>query len=273
MLSINIVKVLNVIAIVFTLIVNAMATLLPINGKTTAQLSDQYPVYFVPPGYVFSIWGIIYLGLIAFGSYQFLFKKHDDFIRKISPAFIVSSAANVFWIIAWHYEQINLSVGLMLVLLVSLILIDLMLLKHDKKTEDRAFNWMVRIPMNVYLGWISVATIANITIALYKLNWDGFGINPAIWAAVMITVAGLLALIKLLKDSNKAFALVVAWALIGIYAKFPKESVISFPAVFFGALLLTVEVYLVLSRKDTEPKSKQVSKPAKKKSLKKAKKK
>ncbi|MDD4382282.1 MAG: tryptophan-rich sensory protein [Candidatus Dojkabacteria bacterium] len=205
-----ILKIATVVSIVVMFVVNILANAIPINGMTTGELSDAIPIYFVPAGYVFSIWGLIYLGLIL---YTFLmFKKYENFDKKISLWIVIGSLANAGWIFLWHYQLVYSSVILMLVLLASLIAI------HLEINKEKVSIWK-RIPFNIYLGWISVASIANISAALYLANWNGFGISGEIWSAIMIVIAcglGILAAVK----KNIAYTLVILWALIGILVKF-----------------------------------------------------
>src|SRR5512137_3017840 len=111
------------VTILATIVVNALANILPINGQNTGQISDRFHVYFVPAGYVFSIWGLIYLGLIAFAIFQALPSQRENLrLRKTGWWISLGGLANIAWIFLWHYEQFPLTVIAMLVLLGSLIL-------------------------------------------------------------------------------------------------------------------------------------------------------
>ncbi len=209
----------NIIGLVLTLFVNFLANTLPLNGKTTAELSDSYPNLFVPAGYVFAIWGVIYLLLTIFIAYQVLPKQRDDvFHEQISFLFIISSLANSAWIFLWHYEQVLLSVIVMLVLLMSLILIywrlEIGLNPIPLKTKIA-----LQIPFSVYLGWITIATVANVTAYLVSINWDGLGINETIWTIIILSVATIIAIIIILQRNDVAYTLVPIWAFIGIFFK------------------------------------------------------
>ena len=155
----------NIIAVIITIIVNSLANLLPIGGKNTGELSDNIPNLFVPAGITFSIWGVNYILTILFVIYlaKDLFKKEKRssiFLEKIGFFFIIASLANIIWIFLWHYEQILLSLIAMILLFVSLLF---MYLRLNIGIEKLSFNekFFVHIPISVYIGWISVATIAN----------------------------------------------------------------------------------------------------------------
>lgn len=205
------IKLAVVVSVVAMFVVNILANVLPINGITTATLSDAIPTYFTPAGYVFSIWGLIYAGIVVYVISMFTNFTDED--RKIYPWVIISSLANTAWIFLWHYRLIYVSVIAMIILLASLIAIYLILHK-TKKTSI-----LKTLPFNIYLGWISVATIANISAALYVANWNGFGISSEIWSAIMIVVATGFAIYSIFKRTY-SYSLVILWAIIGILVKF-----------------------------------------------------
>jgi hypothetical protein len=209
----------NIIGFFAVVAVNILANALPINGKTTAELSDSYPNLFVPAGYVFAIWGVIYLLLLVFTVYQASSKrKGAQFLGKIDYLFGISCAANVVWIFLWHYELVFLSLIAMCALLGSLILIYLRLdIGRGKPLrEERLY---VHLPFSVYLGWITVAPIANVVAALVSINWDGFGLGDVTWTMVIISVAVILTLLNIQTRVDVGYALVIVWALGGIMVK------------------------------------------------------
>jgi hypothetical protein len=203
--------------------VNALANILPINGYNTGQISAFYPNAFVPAGFTFSIWGVIYLLLLSYTigfTYYTLkrqaYPKSYKFIEQINPYFLWTCVFNMAWIVAWHYLQIELSVVIMLLFLITLIQLFLKsnMIANDLNLTQR---FILQTPFIVYLGWISVATIANITALLVAYKWTAFSIAPIYWSALMIFIALLLAVLMLNKFKAVPFALVVAWALWGIY--------------------------------------------------------
>ena len=203
--------------------VNALANILPINGYNTGQISAFYPNAFVPAGFTFSIWGVIYLLLLAYTIgltyYSIQRQQHPKafmFIERINTYFLLTCVFNMAWIVAWHYLQIELSVLIMLLFLSTLIQL---FLKTRTLVLDLSLTqkFILQTPFIVYLGWISVATIANITALLVAYKWTAWSIAPAYWSATMILIAIVLAVLMLRKFKVVEFALVVAWALWGIY--------------------------------------------------------
>ena len=206
------------LSILTMLITNILATTLPIGGITTAEISNKYFNYFVPAGYVFSIWGVIYLGLIAFAIYQSLkANRNNSIINSISTFVIINTLANAAWIFTWHYEILWLSVIIMGVILYTLLRIFNVLVVENKKVLSNRMNWFVKYPFSLYLGWISVATIANISAFLVSISWNGFGISPILWSVIMITIAAILSIYLLLNYKEFIFTGVIVWSLIGIY--------------------------------------------------------
>ncbi len=209
----------NIVAALVALVVNGLANALPLNGQNTGAISDRFLVYFVPAGYVFAIWGVIYLGWIAFVIYQALLAQRDNpRLQRIGWFFALTCVANAAWLFLWHYNHWTLTVVVMLALLLLLIAIYLRLnIGHTKvSTTER---WCVDIPFSIYLGWISVATIANVTDWLYAWKWDGFGIAPTVWAVILLVVATAIALAVALTRADIAFLAVLVWSFTGIAVK------------------------------------------------------
>ncbi len=212
-------QVTNIAAVLATLAVNGLANALPLNGQMTGEISDRFDVFFVPAGYVFSIWGLIYLGLIGFAVYQALpAQRSNPRLQAVGYLFALSCAANIGWLFAWHYEQFALSLLLMLALLVLLIVCYLRL-EIGRSRVQAGERWLVQAPFSIYLGWITVATIANATSLLDYLNWSGWGITPMLWAAIMLATAVVVTGAVWLTRRDVAYALVIIWAFIGIALK------------------------------------------------------
>lgn len=184
----------NIGTALVALAVNLLATTLPLNGQTTAAISDKFQVLFVPAGYVFAIWGIIYVGWMAFAVYQALpAQRANPRLQRISWLFALANIANAAWLFTWHFELFPLSAIVMLSLLALLIAIYWRLNIGRVQVSARE-KWLVDLPFGIYLGWISVATIANISDLLYYWHWDGFGISPELWAVIMPVIAAAIAL-------------------------------------------------------------------------------
>lgn len=248
----------NLIGVIVTVIVNVLATIGLINGITTAAVSDSYPNLFVPAGLTFSIWSIIYILLFVFAIYQAkdLFKKEKEdfpFLDQINYLFIIASAANIMWIFVWQYEIIIASVVMMLVLLVSLIAIYLRL-NIGRADVSRKVKICIHLPFSVYLGWITVATIANITAFLVSVSWDAFGISSEVWTILVIIVAGIITGAMLLLRKDIAYSLVIIWALLGIALKRINDYMNIVLAASIAAIVIAVVILLVIikNRKKNE---------------------
>lgn len=233
------------LAVAATIAMNFLANIIPLNGQNTGEISDRFKVFFVPAGYVFSIWGLIYVGLAAYAVFQALpAQKSEPSLRRIGWPFLVASAANIIWLFFWHYNLFPLSEVAMLTLLASLIIIYLRL-EIGIKEVGAGMRWAVHIPFSVYLGWISVATIANTTDLLYYWNWGGWGISPQVWAVIMLAVAALLGLIMALRRRDVAFLAVLVWAFAGIAVKQAPFPLVA-NAAWIAALLVVGEIILAI---------------------------
>jgi hypothetical protein len=239
-------QVANVLALIATIAVNGLANALPLNGLTTGEISDRFKVYFVPAGYVFSIWGLIYLGLIAFAVYQALPVQRDNpRLRRIGYLFALSCLANIAWLFLWHYEQFALTLIAMFSLLGLLIALYVRL-GSGRFAAPGAERWLVRLPFSIYLGWVSVAAIANVTSTLDYLKWDGAGIPPQVWAVIMLVVGVVLALAMSLTRADLAYVLVLIWAYAGIAVRQSGAPLVATAALVAAGVLVLLVVWSAL---------------------------
>ena len=239
----------NILGLAATILMNYLSNALPINGKTPGELSDLYPNFFVPAGFTFAIWGVIYLFLIGFAIYQSrgLFSKSVEApqaVEDIGWWFVLSCLFNIAWLFAWHYEIVPLSVVIMVCLLASLIQIYLRL-GIGKKSYTGIPLFLVRVPFSIYLGWISVATIANTTALLVKLGWSGFE-GEYLVAIAMIVVATLLGVTMLFRRKDIPYVLVLIWAFFGIYSA-NKQSTFDVSQQVMVATLIAMAALVVVS--------------------------
>jgi hypothetical protein len=204
------VKYINLILFSGMIVMNYLATALPLNNKTTGELSDSFPNLFVPAGLTFSIWGVIYLLLAGYCIVQFT-GQNQFTIAKISWLFAGSCVLNALWIICWHYGKLPFSMIVMLGMLVALIYINILI-------KDIPFG-IIKASFGIYLGWICIATIANVTALLVHYNWNGFGVSGEAWTIIMIAAGALIAGLTLYRLNNPFIGLSVIWAFTGIIIK------------------------------------------------------
>jgi hypothetical protein len=222
--------ILVIAATVAVIAVNGLANGLPLNGLNTGEIADFFEIYFQPAGYVFSIWGLIYLGLILYSIFQALPPQHDNpRLKRIAPWYLLSCAANIAWIFLWHYTFFPATLLVMLVLLGSLIAVYLGLRSGGPRSSSGEL-WMVWIPFSIYLGWVSVATIANASAVFDYWGWQGAPLSPEVWTVIMLAVGSVLGLLMVLREGETAFPLVLVWAFSGIAVRFPEVPLVSVSA-------------------------------------------
>lgn len=223
-------------SILATVAMNILANVLPLLGRTTGEISDAYPVPFTPAGYVFSIWGLIYLGLILFGVWQALpDQARDPRLRAAAPWVVLTGAFNVGWLVAWHAELVVLSVLPIVGLLVSLAVVYERLRRGP---GGRAMQVFARLPFAIYLGWLTVATVANVAVAGWALDWRGAPFSPEVWALIMIVVASTIGIRMLQVRGDVAFALVLVWAFVGVAVRAGFPGLLASGASVAAALVL-----------------------------------
>jgi hypothetical protein len=236
----QIVVLLSTIAVI---VINGLANALPLNNLSTGEISDRFQVYFVPAGYVFSIWGLIYLALVGYSIYQALpSQREKPRLRRIGWLYVLSCVANIAWLFLWHYEFFALTLLAMVALLLLLIAIYLRA-GIGRLRVAAAEKWLVQIPFSIYLGWITVATIANVTSLLDYLQWGGWGLSPETWAIIMLVAAAVIASAVSITRGDVAYVLVIVWAFAGIAVKHQATPVVAWTA---GALALVVALTLLV---------------------------
>lgn len=233
------IKYVNILLYLGMVTMNYLANSLPLNNQTTGEVSDSYSNLFAPAGITFVIWGVIYLLLAVYCVVQFT-GAHQAIMQEIGWAFAATSLLNVAWIFAWHYEKLPLTLVLMLFMLLALIYIN---------WSIRAMHFgLIKAAFGIYLGWICIATIANITAYLVSINWYGFGLSEEIWTIIMISIGFLIVIITQLKWNNPFIGLAVVWAFVGIAIKRQNDVQSIFFTALVGAALLGILVVMSFVR-------------------------
>ena len=210
----NWLKVLSLVGFVQMVLINSLANILPINNKTTGDISDQLQNLFTPEGSTFAIWGLIYFLLFIF-IIRILIRPLNKKVKELIKLFIINSILNSSWIFAWHYEYLVISLFVMLGILINLIQIN-QLLKNTRNWEDKI---TLKLPFTVYFGWISIASIANVTALLVSYKWNGLGISEELWTVVILIFGVFIALTQIIYFRQIAYTFVIIWAYFGIYRK------------------------------------------------------
>jgi len=221
-------KYINLFLFAGTLVMNYLANALPLNNKTTGELSESFPNLFVPAGLTFSIWGLIYLLLIVYCVVQFT-GSEKQVISEIGWLFGLSCILNALWIIFWHYGRLPLSLLVMAGLLATLIYMNILIRDLPQG--------IIKATFGIYLGWICIATIANVTALLVNSGWNGFNISEEIWTIIMIFTGTLIVALAIYRFRNPFIGLSVVWAFIGITIKRQDD---------FRSIVITAIIALVL---------------------------
>lgn len=240
-------QVVLLVAVLATVALNGVAGSLGLFGRQTGAISDALPNPFVPFGPTFAVWGVIFLGLLLFGVFQALPAQRGARLDRVFWPFLLANLLNMAWLLCWHALAYGLSVLVMLGLLASLIWLYRRL--AALRPLSPAEGWCLRVPTSLYLGWISVATIANITAWLVSrgVTQGALGLSAPLWSALLVVVAALIGAVMLLRERDLAFALVLAWAFYGVYAKRPDMTTVVW-GVLIGAAVLLVAALLSLRR-------------------------
>lgn len=242
------IKILVAVTYLVMIAANGAANALPLNGRTTGDVSLAYSNLFTPAGVTFSIWGVIYLLLGAHVLYQLgMFRDRPDtpgdtaLLNRVGLLFSLSSLANTAWIFAWHYDLIPLSAVLLVTILTLLALIVMTVRRADLTGRQR---WFIGVPFSVYFGWSTVAVVANITVLLVYWKWNGFGIGESTWAVIIVLVAMAIGTVTMLRNRDAAYGLVLLWAFAGILLRQTSDLGGRYPAII-AAVVVSLLVFVV----------------------------
>jgi len=249
-----VVQIVTFIAILATLTVNILSNFFPPQGLSIGEIANTVlqGVQITPANYAFAIWGLIYLGLIAYGIYQLRpTQRGNPTIRRVDSLLIIACIAQIAWICLFTLRLFWLSVVAMLGILLPLIGAYLQL-RVDRARVSREQKWLVHLPFSIYLGWISVATIVNVASALYSSGWNGWGVSAEGWTVIMLIVGAVVAAIVAVHQADIAFTLVFIWAYVAIAIRQLDDPFIWITAIVAASILA---VLLVLGRRNKMLKS------------------
>jgi len=229
------------------LVINYLANAIPIGGQTTGEVSAKYPSLFTPAGFTFAIWGVIYLGLLIYVIFQALPQQRElSLLADINKWFIINCIANASWILAWQYDFLVFSILIMAIILATLIIIYRKLASFQPKTPG--IRLLVMLPFSIYIGWITVASIANISVLQTAFGWDDAGLSAIDWTLLKLSIAGAIAAIMAFRFRNVAFVLVIAWAAFGIAAKQIETPVVVGAAKALLGISLLMAAYQIFTK-------------------------
>ncbi len=202
---------LTALAIFGNIFLNYYANTHPFAGQTMWEVSAKYPTLLTPAGDAFSIWGAIFLGLAIYAVWQLLpAQKNLSLPDALAKPLTLASVATGAWVVLFAHELILPSVGVMLLILGCLMAT---YGRARRRIFAEAAPVLAGVPFSMYLGWISVASVINITIGLEQLGWRtaaGLSVTLTLLLIVLVVV---LALVMSRVFRDLVFPLVVAWAL------------------------------------------------------------
>ncbi|WP_160711070.1 tryptophan-rich sensory protein [Chitinophaga solisilvae] len=236
-------SVFNAIAFLVMIAVNALAILLPINGRTTGEIAGKYPNLFAPAAITFSIWSLIYLSLLGYIIYQLWLafsNRHPAVLARLMDQmkewFLITAVANSLWLFAWHYELIPVTVGIMLILLAALWMIHLNFgIAQPGATRDEKL--FIYLPFSLYLGWISIAAIANIAVLIVYAGIGGNTQTQVWWTILLIAAGTFISIMMVWFRNNIVHALVAVWAFYGILIRQRETGILAHQPVIHACVI------------------------------------
>ncbi|MBD1824779.1 tryptophan-rich sensory protein [Cyanobacteria bacterium FACHB-DQ100] len=238
----------TIAAILAAIVINALSNFFPLRGLSIGAVANTIlgGVRITPANYAFAIWGVIYLGLIGFGIYQALpSQRFNSHLLKLRAPIIWASLFQIVWVYAFQLQQFWLSVALMFGILINLIAAYLWS-RFPNSRVPREEKWLAQVPISIYLGWISVASIVNVASALYASGWTGAGIDGTISTVIMILIAAAITAAIVIRYRDVAFTGVIIWALLAIAVRQFAQFAISVTAI--GSAIALVLLFFSRNR-------------------------
>jgi hypothetical protein len=238
------------LATIATVVVNFLAASGRINGVAPNVISDRYPTVITPAGWTFSIWSLIYAGLIAFSIYQLLPSRMARFAGVRLP-YIVTCVLNCTWIVLWHHSYIGLSTVVIALLLASLFWMNLSLEKPDSLAETT----IAKGTFGLYAGWVTVATLVNLLVYLVSIGVEWTLVVWTVVGIACLALAAAAAIVVRIKLGNFIYPLAIAWAAAGIGANQSGKStaiVVATAIVCIGCLIVSGSVVTELRDSTSE---------------------
>ncbi|AJE51204.1 tryptophan-rich sensory protein [Paenibacillus polymyxa] len=236
----------NIIAFIAVVLVNILASTLPIGGRSTAAVSNMYPTLITPAGYAFSIWSVIYVLLACFAVYQATSTgQAKTSVQSIGIFFILSCLFNIIWIFLWQYVYVELCVIVIILYLLSLFVV---YTRTRTPQPTRGEMWFVKLPFSLNLGWVSVATLINIAVALEKNEWSGWGLSDTIWAIIILLIGAALAILVSFPYRDSIYPLVFVWAYVAIAIEHPNNENVRLAVWILSAIILVYALWLFFAR-------------------------
>ena len=232
----------NFLAILSAFGINVWANIAPLNGLTIGEISSTFfaNVLIIPANYAFAIWGLIYLGLISLAIYQVLpTQANNHRLRQMGYYLAISSFSQIIWVFLFQSQLFVLSIIAMVGILVPLILLYLRL-GINLTNLSSSQKWLVNFPISIYFAWISVATIVNIASALEIANWSGWGISPQVWAAIMMLVGTIIAVIVTWERRDRIYGGVFVWALVALAFRRGENPILVLTAGLLAGMLVLI---------------------------------
>lgn len=242
--------ILVILATIGVIAFNWLAAVGKVGGVTPDAISAKYPTVITPAGYAFSIWSLIYVGLIAFSLYQALPKNLERF-RPVRTLYILSCVLNCAWIYFWHHEMAGVCLGVILLLAVTLLFINLRL----RNSASYADYWAANVPFSIYFGWVTAASIINLVVVLGTVGIKVSGGEASWIGAIAVLTAAATGVLVRVKLTDYFFPLAIAWALTGIGVKQSgKTLVVSAAAVGLVACLIAACSFVMNLNSSISPK-------------------
>jgi tryptophan-rich sensory protein len=240
-----------VVFVTVTLIVmNGLSNARVFGPQTNGDVSQKYNTLVTPAGYAFAIWGLIFLGLLGFAFYQALpSQRHNPRFRTAGPWYILNGLCNAVWSPIFNQEWIGLSVLVILVMFGSLFMV-MEHLRINPRTELAMMRpvkpgetWLARLPFSIYFGWLSVATILNITVWFRYTGFDLSGVAEPIWAVGVLVLSFMVGAVLFNRYRSIAYILVFTWAYAAIAAKQADVPTVRYAAIAGAVAAVLLAVY------------------------------
>ncbi|NDJ61878.1 MAG: hypothetical protein GYB67_12180 [Chloroflexi bacterium] len=250
-----------VVILAITQVISAFTIGGTINSASTGVetgvevIADQYPNQFVPEDYVFAIWGPIYAGLLAFAYYQARpSRAADPALRAVRVPMAVAFFGNTIWI-PFSIADDQIATGIIIAVMLAALATAYAQLQRLPVALTRREWWWIVAPISLFFGWITIATVANFTLTLIYVGWDGLGIAAATWSSILLVVATVIvSAMTIYGRGNIIYGSVAIWAFVGIALRYadPVQTVATLMTLVVLAVIVLSNVQQYLANRNRD---------------------
>lgn len=229
-----------------------------VNGMAVGEVSDAFfgDVLIIPAGFAFSIWGLIYFGILALAVAQ-AWPGHGDnpHFEEARIPLIANMICNFGWIVFWQSLVFPVATAILVLQFATAVWLYYAMGIPSRPAFSKVETW-IRPAMSLYLGWLTVATVVGVAVLLNYWEWGAFGLSMGAWVSIMLVIVAAVGFALTLWWDDPVYTLALVWGLIGVALRPDQAGVVmvtAVVAVLFLALVIGIQVWVGIRKRQVQP--------------------